>query len=572
MRTYGYYIDVPILKTSHINLRKSYYFIKQLDNVIKIYIISVMTSHDKLYLYCYDHYLNKTSLITTFIKSLNDDIVMKYIQLSSDMRTLCIPDGLYLYFYKVDSMFNEDITLNKQFKLSLVNDHKFLNLGDCLCDNTCSNTQDKIVDKCLLYDTHYVIITKSHLTYDMKICMFDGFGISSLTTTCNISFSQNGIYIIENKNNNIFKIHNIMTKSCDTYNLNKNISITQMSISNDGNMFFLNTQSCIKTNVANKIIAFGISNTKNITQLDFTYEVVSMITNASHNVHMNLCDIATKNMLNIWNQHANNIVCVLFDKFDQNVYTQLQYDLNIFHAKSTYVNGFIYAFIFDLHVVIYNTLTLIPELLMINKLKQSNILQNSSTGTRSINIITSDSNALYEMSNKLYNIFTLTKGIKYDKLLINCNCMKKLYKSSQLNMLDTILTMINNYNSINTFVCEYETHLIGMTDILTITDVFNCVINSVLPAYKQYAETCMMLFAISYINNIYVKTNKYYTVIHNKLEQTQKDMNTNICISSQHMSYLHHVKSIIKTTSNKNLFNWIAKVLFNIEHLDVITP
>jgi hypothetical protein len=356
-------VESNLLNDSKINselFNKFYHIPSEINNSLEINIINVKKLDNKIYLYIYDVYTNKATLVHIFEPSVDIDNIEKYIQISHNFQLLSIPDSNFLHIFKVD-----DIIKNKLLKSTELN-IKIKIKKDIEITNLKMGTQYKSI----LYPKRYVTIYKNECTYesvevnDFISKTFLSFQINK--TDCDLVLSENGKYLLLNdkKNQSSIDIINLSDMSVQKININSKL-FDKMIITDDGELviLFLNESKKIKLVHDNKTNEYdlGISS-------DILFETSVNIFDYSNLVQT--CDKIY--VLTIWNKSKLEIFVYSLICFKGTFLLQGPkcVKFNQIHTQkySIYSNGKQYIYSFKKNIIVYNINKIIPFIVLDNVL------------------------------------------------------------------------------------------------------------------------------------------------------------------------------------------------------------
>jgi hypothetical protein len=342
-----------LIITQNIKLDKSkikfdlYYPI--LDNKLKKYnLINIKGIEDKIYLYVITD-------IKKFIHIFNfngDEIIQKYITLSTNNNIISIPDENYLYFYKVNkiiedgelelSEINSRIFLNGIPKIQKLNSKKNIDCDDIFNPEKCYFYKNKFV--IISNDTNksgnYILINKFS-TNQSKMIDYD-MNMFWISENCNYILLLNNNILYTFNVECVNEIINDRQIKCDK--LSKFINRTNTVISDNGDyicvytekkLFVLNLDNNIDEQY--DINSFGKPENIIIKIYDFNSFIIGMK------------DFNKLNVILLWNTKLNKFKYWILFKYDKEYLSSNEYNINstnpidsISNVSSESIYGFTY--------------------------------------------------------------------------------------------------------------------------------------------------------------------------------------------------------------------------------------
>lgn len=527
---------------------KSYYVpIEDKDDII-IYIINIKKIEDKMYLYLHNLFTNDNRLIHVFDTDNSIESLEKYVQISPDLKLLSIPDGKFLYIFKVDKLINNNTLDQVDF------DIKFDISGEISCislkskDNSFESSSSGLhlynPSKCVLYLNKFIFINNGSKNTNKGISIFDFTQKKSKTVKLphdnNLStvLSDNGKYLLLYDQNcghilNCVSEESKQIKLCDEKS--DKVKLNTATISSTGNVvtFLTETQKV-------KIFCFNEENKYNVSQFDICENIGNLKHITSH--LYDFVDLLPKNclynslhLLMLWNKSTHSvyiwsITCCGNNKTISYGPQKIHFDIKN-DVQSLCVNNNIFTYKYPTFIEIYDVNKHFPIILLntlldtskymikIKMLPNKNIRQNNVLKiiTPKTVVTLNVKDWIGELCGNELNLFHCEN--------IDTDIFK--YEDNNINLLDVFFGLFQNHYTINNYVSHIKNGKVQKNKLDT---VLNLIIqiskiikkkvtenqicsNDILYALEYYTECLIIKFILTYYEHRCVQKDKIVNIL-----------------------------------------------------------
>lgn len=517
----GYYFNTAgsCLDFAQINNHKNY-FIKTMDEkMIKLYCISLIKTGNQLYLYLFDLFNNTSHMIHVFSPNEKYHIVEPYIQVSSDMKIITIPDNDYLYFYNIVDIITDHL-LHPKFGIKIHMIH--LTIDKSSDYNLCNDGKITVPHKCIMGITKYVMV------FDSKIVVFCL--VAKTVITLNVSFGTESLSISKScEQIGYYRDHNITvhntTTQCDKKIEFHNIP-SAIILSDDGKYIIAcQKESLFIYKYADEYVLIK----KDYYHRDYYVSLVGINDIELISQLSNKCDIT--HIIYIWDKKRHNIQCNLIS--ERKIYNRQEYELAIdTKIKYIYANSMQYVFIYESYIVLYDMHKLIPLFIINATLEDlTKLLTNEHCQNDTQEIIVKGKSEI----KKNYVIKKwFSDMITYDALFeISINSLMidmKPILSIDMILIEMIIFCLHDYKTIDNYATLMGNEPLSTNDIEHIFNVWQKVNKKIVgheTEYKShYVEYILIKFLLLYMTAHC--TTKKYIVVQNKFSIYKTKSNTKI--------------------------------------------